>query len=559
MAGVDLYGGDASRIRDTYRTRLGRDASDDEVSGWLSGSYGGGGVDSWVTQIANSGEAQQRQPAQEPRQPDPATVNTGFSQPQGDPWEQARQGLSNTYQQHLGRQASQDELNNWLSGSYGYGGGLENYDKYVNAIMGSHEARNYRPQGNPNATGGNQTLEYWQSQGVPAIDIFDPLTGQMKAGWQRTATGYGRTGATGGTATVSAPPNGDFQSWFMGLTNGRAPSPQSLEAMAPMLAQYGIRLGPRNARGFTDGIILPNGQFIDVITAATETGGTGWSWQTGGGGVGGGQLPGNQYSDPYTQLLEMLMKSRLGQLQQPVNDPYRQQLLAAQQARAQSLGNAAEPAYQALIQRLGSRVQDLQGPGYTGAENEAIRTQALDPIESDRTAARQRVLERLSARGITPDSGIAQQALLEVDTAFDGMRATSQTTLAVNDVQRREGRQQRADAIQGTLYDIPQARAREQLDVFGAMELLENVMRQEEEARSREAIGYGGALADLGPQRMQLAMQAAGMGGNPQGMFNSLMQMAQMNQNSALLNQRNSGQLWSGLGSLAYTLMNAGR
>jgi hypothetical protein len=169
------------------------------------------------------------------------------------------------------------------------------------------------------------------------------------------------------------------------------------------------------------------------------------------------------------------------------------------------------------------------------------------------------VLERLSARGLDPNSGIAQQALLEVDKAFDGMRATSQTTLAVNDVQRREGRQQRADAIQGTLYDIPQARAREQLDVFGAMELLENVMRQEEEARSREAIGYGGALADLGPQRMQLAMQAAGMGGNPQGMFNSLMQMAQMNQNSALLNQRNSGQLWSGLGSLAYTLMNAGR
>jgi hypothetical protein len=38
-----------------------------------------------------------------------------------------------------------------------------------------------------------------------------------------------------------------------------------------------------------------------------------------------------------------------------------------------------------------------------------------------------------------------------------------------------------------------------------------------------------------------------------------LMQMAQLNQNSALLNQQNSGQLWSGLGSLAYTLMNAGR
>lgn len=495
--------------------------------------------------------------------------------------EQARQGLTNVYRQYLGREPGEGDIDKWLSGAYGYGSGLQDYDKFVAAIMGSPEARAYRPPSNTN-TGdpGYQSIEWWQQQGVPAIDIVDPTTGQLRPGWARTAKGYERTGGTGtgtGTGTTTTGPRTttptDVQPWFMNLVKNLAPSPQSLKSLEPILNQFGIKLGPLNARGFNDAIVLPDGSVWDVIIGATADGGQGWWFSrvdhsggggTGGGtppggGVGGGTLPPSQYDDPHTRLLEQLMLSRIGQLQQPVYDPARQGLMSAYEQRARELGQGLEPAYQALLARLEERFKDLQGPGFTGAENEVLRTQALDPIESDRSAARQRVLERLSARGITPESGIAQQALLEVDNAFDGMRAATQTTLAATDLQRREDRNQRADAIRGTLYDIPQARAREQLDVFGAMELLEQAMRGEDQSRSREAIGYGGALADLGPQRLQLAMAAAGMGGNPQGIFNSLMQMAQLNQNQSLLNQRNSGQLWSGLGSIAYMLMNAGR
>src|SRR5687767_5131662 len=60
MAAVDLYGGDAGRIRSQYQTSLGRDASDDEVTGWLSGGYGGGGLDQWLQQIESSHEAATR-------------------------------------------------------------------------------------------------------------------------------------------------------------------------------------------------------------------------------------------------------------------------------------------------------------------------------------------------------------------------------------------------------------------------------------------------------------------------------------------------------------------
>ena len=502
-----------------------------------------------------------------------ASGDPGGGTPPTDPavytdMDRARQGLANVYRQFLGRDASEGEINSWLSGAYGHGSGVKDYDRYVSAIMGSDEARRHDPNGSaPAAPGGYQSIEWWQQQGTPTIDIFDPMTGQLKPGWTRTAKGYERTGAPAGPAAGSTggPQGGNFQSWFASLTNGKRPSPKTLKELEPVLAQYGIRLGPLNARGFTDGIILPNGQFVDVIMSATEDGGSGWGWiipdGTGHGsssGAAGGWTGGpNTFNDQWTAQLESLLQSRIGSLG-PVNDPNRARYEQALRDRATQL-SAAEPAYQQLLSFLQQRFTDLQGPGYTGAENEVIRTGALDPLEADRAAAKKRVTERLAARGLTPDSGIYQAALLDVDKAFDAMRGTTQTALTTNDLNRREDRAQRASTIGAQLVDIPEGRKREQLDVFSALELLSSAARQENDARAREAIGYGGALADLAPQRMQLAMQAAGMGGSPNDMFSSLMQMAGLNQNSALFANQNRNSMWSGLGSILAVLSNAGR
>lgn len=544
MAAVDLYGSDASRLRQTYREQLGRDASDDEVSGWLTGSYGGGGMENWIQQISGSDEARRRQapPSQIPPPSElPEGVQTtapvigqnpNVSRPMddGDPWARAREGLTNTYRQSLGRDPGEGDIDKWLSGQFGYGSGLQDYDKYVQAIMGSPEARAYRPPA-PTDNNGYKSIEYWQSQGVPTIDMFDPLTGQLKQGWQRTARGYERTGgAPTGQPTGSAPPPGGYQAWLMGRLGSGPSSPEALGAMESELARYGIRLQKDSFGVIRGRLYLPDGTAVDVV----PPGGWGQPWQWiprgadghGGGGGGGGRnvggrnvggglpqfgLPGAQFNDPHTKLLEEMMLGRIGQLQ-----------------------SGQDPGYQQLIQYLQQRFKDLQGPGRTGAENEVIRTQALDPIERDRSAARQRMLERLSARGISLESGIAQQALMEIDKAFDAERATAQTSMAANELNRREGRNQYAEGLAAQMYQIPQA-------------------------RNREALGYAGALADLGPQRLQMALQAMGAGGSPQSMFQSLMQLAQMNQDGALLNSRNSSQLWGGLGSLAAILANAGR
>jgi hypothetical protein len=520
VAQIDLGGADAQRIRGQYQTSLGRDASDDEVSGWLGGSYGGGGVDNWLQQIDSSGEAQQR------RQPRTVGQNPNVSGPM-NPTPPSGPAPSPGY----GTPES------------GYGpGGVNNpaYGGAPSAVTPSAMTR---------------TLEWWQGQGVGHGDIFDLQTGQIKPGWKRTREGYERTSGTTGGGAQSFP-NGDPFAFITSLTNGKPPTPESLEAIAPELAKYGITIGSKGNRGWSDTITLPDGRMYDLIEGAGV--GTGKRWQflqVGGpgyvptGGVGGGQLPGNQYSDPYTQMLEELIKSRIGNLQGGYDDSMRQQYQQALQQRADSLGRGNAQIDQ-LMTYLQSRFKDLQGPGYTGAENEVIRTAALDPIENDRSAARQRALERLSARGLDPNSGIAQQVLLEVDKAFDEMRAMNQTALATNELARREDRQGRAQLIGAQLADIPDARSREQLDVFSMLENLQLLSRNEDQARSREAISYGGVLSDMGPQRLQLAMQAAGMGGNPQGLASTLLGIGSLNQNASAMNMQNGNSLASGLGTL---------
>lgn len=580
MATIDLHGADAERFRNQYRQSLGRDPDENELTGWLSGSFGGGSVDDRLRQISGSHEAQQRQQpitvgqnpnVSTPQSSQPYTVGQyipGSDLPQTGPDDELsrkRAGLESVYRNSLGRAPDAGDIDKWLSGFYGYGSGLGDYDKYVAAIMGSPEARAYRP---PLSTpdSGPQTLDWWQQRGTPQIDIFDPLTGQLKPGWERFGGGYQRTG-TGqtGAPNVPGPQGGDFQQWFQQLTQGKAPTPEVLESLAPILSQYGIRIGSKGNRGWSDTIILPDGRTFDVIEAAGIGTGRGWVWnQNGGpgyvptGGVGGGPLPGNQYSDPYTQLLESLLKSRIGNLQGGYDDFARQQYQNALQQRAQSLATGNKQLDQ-LLGYLQERFTDLKGPGYTGAENEVLRTQALDPIERDRAAARQRMTERLSAMGHTPESGVFQMAMQELDAEFDSFRAQSQTALASNDIARREDRAQRAEMIGAQLADIPDLREREMLDVFAALENLGLVARNEDAARAREAISYGGALSDLGPQRLQLAMQAAGMGGNPMSLGSLLTNIAGLNQNAAMFNQQNSNWMSDALGTITAIMMRSGR
>lgn len=518
-------------IQSAYRTHLGRDASPDELEGWTSGRFGGGNETDWVAQIANSGEAQARKAPVVGTTPnvstpqytatniyDPEYRRTGYGTAESglgeggvnnpayhgigsSDFEEFSKQLGGAYNQYLGRSARPDELSNWWSGAFGYGSGLSGLPSFTNAIRNSGEAQNYHPSTTGSGTGGGTT-----------------------------------TNALGG----------DVQAWLRSVLTG-ASSPQALAALEPQLTQRGIRLQKDSDGNIRGRLYMPDGSALDVVNQW----GAPWAFTNRGAGGGGGtNLPSSQYSDPYTKLLEDLLKNRIGNLG-PVNDPNRAAYEASLQNRANQLRSGNEQLAQQMAY-LQKRFTDLQGSGFTGAENEVIKTGALDPIEQDRQQAKQALTNRLAAKGHKPGSGVFEAMMQELDKNFDAIRGTTQTQLSTNELARRENRNQRAEAISGALASIPDERNRELLDVMAAIDKLSQLTRNEDDSRAREGIQYGGVLSDLGPQRLSLAMQAAGAGGvTPSSLGSLLTQIAGLNQTGQAYNAQNSNGLAEMLGNLA--------
>jgi len=136
----------ADQIRGQYRTSLGRDASDDEIEGWTSGRYGGGGINQWLGQIAGSGEARARQPrpptstTMPVTQPVKAATRTSPSDFLGkQAGNNAEAIVRNAYKTYTGRDADDAGLQSHLGNPGGTQGAVQ-------SIYDSDEAKKYAAQ-----------------------------------------------------------------------------------------------------------------------------------------------------------------------------------------------------------------------------------------------------------------------------------------------------------------------------------------------------------------------------------------------------------------------------
>lgn len=395
----------------------------------------------------------------------------------------------------------------------------------------------------------------------------------------------GYTAPTTPPPAYNVAPSGDWQSWFFGLVGGQPPTPQTLLSLEGQLAQYGIKV-LKNAQGVAGKIQLPDGQIVDVIEAA-GLGGKAWQWMTGGGGPGGGggsfrPGPGDQFDDPYTQYYEQMLKDRIGQLQQPYDDPMRQQWLALMAQQQQML--AAQQQYQLqenerLKQRrslatgatdefvsfMRDRADRLMQPAYTGAEQEIIRTQYLDPLARDRDATKKRALENVGSRGFDPTSGIAQELFQNVEATHDRLRAEAQGDIAYRQINEQRSREAEAQQLMGMIPMALEAAAQGDLEFLtllndavnqlgmgqiglqGQAAGAEAAMRGEDDARANEALGWASQLYELPYTAAQQGMAALGQAPNPASLTSQAIQLAQLRQNQSYQNQN----MWLGLGNWA--------
>ena len=242
-----------------------------------------------------------------------------------------------------------------------------------------------------------------------------------------------------------------------------------------------------------------------------------------------------QFTDPLTQRYEQLLEQQTALYRQ------QQEAMAAEANRQQAARAAMQAQVEQLMSYLRQRSSELQQPAYTGAEREVFRTQALDPIERDRQAARARALQQISARGFDPSSGLAQELLNLVDRAYDAQRAGVQNELAYRQITEERSREQEAQALLQSLAQLPLAVARGDVDFINQLNALIATPGQ-------QALTTAGTLAELPVQRTQLGLDVLGRGSTPLSTVPGLLALLEGTQRQQLLRQSQAADYWRNLG-----------
>lgn len=264
---------------------------------------------------------------------------------------------------------------------------------------------------------------------------------------------------------------------------------------------------------------------------------------SGDGASGGGGSPSSNYanvfSDPLTKQYESLLQAQLGLYQSQQAEMQRR----AQEAEARRAQTAE--AVKRLEEFVNQRVDKLKGPAYTGTEQEVLRTQFLDPLERDRGAAQKRALEQISARGLTPESGISQELMRLVDQEFNQYRTQGQGAIATRQIEEQRSREQEAQKLLQYLAQLPDAVARGDLEFVNFVQSMINQPGQ-------QGLTVGKLLADLPSERLNDALATLGVapsGGNTSAQLLQLLaQQQQQRQFQNALNANAWGNIGLGLG-----------
>lgn len=345
---------------------------------------------------------------------------------------------------------------------------------------------------------------------APAAGLYDnnnpqDPSYQNPGYWDLSPSLSGAPAQTAPTASAGWWNPSDPQGSFSRLVAGKPANSQTLLSLGPQLQAAGITIEPANAAGASHKIRFPDGRVVRVGNYFDGGGAPSWGWtDQGAAGISSYMA---QFNDPSTRLLEQYLQQQMGRL--------------SSQQQAQEQANAGlrakmpdiQAATDRLVAYLNQRATSLQGAPYTGTEQEILRTQALDPIERDRTAANKRALEQIGARGLTPESGIAMGLQNDVNSVFDRQRAGAQGDLAYKTINEQRSRQQEAQQLLGMVPQVQRAGATGDLQFLSALDSAVNSL-------GSQGINLATANQRLPSQAMNDALAVMGMGPGADSIYN---------------------------------------
>lgn len=217
----------------------------------------------------------------------------------------------------------------------------------------------------------------------------------------------------------------------------------------------------------------------------------GWGFTPRGPETNGGANPGG-YDDPSSVLFLNQLMQRLNQANQPQNTDIIKQLTQLAQAR----------------------IQSLNAPPYSAADEAALITKYRDPLTQARDAAKQQKALDLSRRGITPDSGVFQQEMAKIDQAYVGGIAQGANQMGVNAVAQKN------------------ANADEQLQILNALLGATNTQTDRTNAQADQALALAKMFPDFDAQRLNQLLVASGEQPSASSLISGLTGLGNLNLNS---------------------------
>jgi len=411
------------------------------------------------------------------------------------------------YQQYVGRSPSQQEVLSQLSGGRYYA--PQNVSYAIRQIRNSQEARDYAAGTGADADAGagagtSDPNWFWHvgPGGIPdvqklwqAVQYINPAGGLTAAALAELEKVFpGITVVNAGSGVVNIPGIGQVDLIRnMGSTDPRNPAQW----------WWGQEGGGGSGAGAGTG----------GAAGGAGAGGTGTPQ------VGGVPLDinsilgGDIWSDPSLSLLEQLSRYRLDELFQGVDDPYRDQFFGM----------------------LDERINQLQQYPWTESQESTLRTSATDRLQRDRQAAHEEMDRQLAALGHGKTSGTIVQAHLEVDRQFDELVNAQQQGFDVYAIETVNQRRDQALGLGGSAAQLSQS------------------VRDEEQARRREALTIAALFPELQNQQMNQAL--AVMQGSPytgQSIFQQMMQLATLGNQQQQYAQNQNNAFWQGLGAILY-------
>lgn len=218
-------------------------------------------------------------------------------------------------------------------------------------------------------------------------------------------------------------------------------------------------------------------------------------------------IPGYQFNDPYSKLLEEIAQKQLLSL------------------------TGQNPQTQQLMDFLNKRFSELStSQGYSPDELAVLNTQAMEPIEALRKASQQRELQRTSAAGYLPTSGITLDQQRLIDQGSDQARTAANRDLSINAINQRSIKQNEALQLAQLGVQIPQQQNAQALDVANLLYQL--------------------------PRQAMLDANTVVNGSSPQNAIGPYIQLLQQQQAQNAQQQQQDAAFWAAIGQQLLGLFN---